>query len=223
MAETVAQIRNQEEKLLEAVVRRQLIRNTTKAANGSRAPAPAIRRTASSWSWACLPRATCMKSGAGAGGGVVTGWPIQTRLVMVIANDATVKAGAFFPMTSKKVSGANIALENRIRRFIWLTPLASSAVAGNVFPIPTIRRVFSEQRGHVGAGIPQIAAIMGCAWRRRVSAGDVRHVLMKTVAVCSWLDRRWYSAIGQKVSAEELGGPQCTRDQWNGGFSRAQR
>src|SRR3989475_1300486 len=48
--------------------------------------------------------------------GVITGLArIQTRLVMIIANDATVKAGAFFPMTAKKVIRAqNIAIENRI-------------------------------------------------------------------------------------------------------------
>src|SRR4029077_8202139 len=48
--------------------------------------------------------------------GVITGrGPLQTRLVMIIANDATVKAGAFFPMTAKKVIRAqNISIENRI-------------------------------------------------------------------------------------------------------------
>src|SRR5439155_23644453 len=48
--------------------------------------------------------------------GVVTGLArIYTRLVMIIANDATVKAGAFFPTTTKKVIRAqNIAIENRI-------------------------------------------------------------------------------------------------------------
>src|SRR5438445_6016329 len=48
--------------------------------------------------------------------GVVSGLArIEKRLVMIIANDATVKAGAFFPMTSKKVIRAqNIAIENRI-------------------------------------------------------------------------------------------------------------
>src|ERR1700757_2824486 len=48
--------------------------------------------------------------------GVITGLArIHTRLVMIIANDATVKAGAFFPMTAKKVIRAqNIALDNRI-------------------------------------------------------------------------------------------------------------
>ena len=53
--------------------------------------------------------------------GVITGLArIQTRLVMIIANDATVKAGAFFPMTAKKVIRAqNISIENRIRLVIW--------------------------------------------------------------------------------------------------------
>src|SRR5436309_15138137 len=48
--------------------------------------------------------------------GVITGLArIHTRLVMIIANDATVKAGAFFPMTAKKVIRAqNIACENRM-------------------------------------------------------------------------------------------------------------
>src|SRR6267143_5247379 len=48
--------------------------------------------------------------------GVVTGLArVHTRLVMLIVNDATVKAGAFFPMTAKKVIRAqNIAIENRI-------------------------------------------------------------------------------------------------------------
>src|ERR1700740_1181756 len=48
--------------------------------------------------------------------GVITGLArIHTRMVMIIANDATVKAGAFFPMTSKKgIRAQNIAIENRI-------------------------------------------------------------------------------------------------------------
>ena len=54
--------------------------------------------------------------GGAPGAGVVTGLGrVSGRLCMIIANDATVKAGAFFPMTAKKVLRAqNIALENRI-------------------------------------------------------------------------------------------------------------
>ena len=54
--------------------------------------------------------------GGAPAGGVVTGLGrIHERLFMIIANDATVKAGAFFPITAKKVIRAqNIAIENRI-------------------------------------------------------------------------------------------------------------
>ena len=63
------------------------------------------------------PRTACTQNHGGApGAGVVTGiGRVQGRLCMIIANDATVKAGAFFPMTAKKVLRAQtIALENRI-------------------------------------------------------------------------------------------------------------
>ena len=69
--------------------------------------------------------------------GVITGLArIHTRMVMIIANDATVKAGAFFPMTSKKVIRAqNIAIENRIPT-IYLVDSAGcfSAAAGRCLP-----------------------------------------------------------------------------------------
>jgi acetyl-CoA carboxylase carboxyltransferase component len=54
--------------------------------------------------------------GGAQGAGVVTGLGrVSGRLCMIVANDATVKAGAFFPMTAKKVLRAQtIALENRI-------------------------------------------------------------------------------------------------------------
>src|SRR5258708_35747381 len=64
--------------------------------------------------------------------GVITGLArVETRMVMIIANDATVKAGAFFPMTSKKVIRAqNIAIENRI-------PTISLVDSAGVFvPLP---------------------------------------------------------------------------------------
>jgi len=81
-----------------------------------------------------------------------------------IANDATVKAGAFFPMTAKKVIRAqNIAigkshsnsLPGRFRRSI-------SAVAEDVFPdTDDFGRVFRNNAVMSAMGIPQITAIMG--------------------------------------------------------------
>jgi 3-methylcrotonyl-CoA carboxylase beta subunit len=73
--------------------------------------------------------------------GVITGMArVETRMVMIIANDATVKAGAFFPMTSKKVIRAqNIAIENRIPT-IYLVDSAGvfCRCRKTCFPTPTI-------------------------------------------------------------------------------------
>ena len=66
--------------------------------------------------------------GGAAAAGVITGLArIQTRLVMIIANDATVKAGAFFPMTAKKVIRAqNISIENRVPTvYLWIRRASS--------------------------------------------------------------------------------------------------
>ena len=68
-------------------------------------------------SWDLTPHTKCIEEWGGApAAGTITGLArVSGRLVMIIANDATVKAGAFFPMTAKKVIRAqNIAIENRI-------------------------------------------------------------------------------------------------------------
>ena len=71
--------------------------------------------------------------------GVVTGiGTVAGRRVMVIANDATVKAGAFFPMTAKKVLRAQrIALENRL-------PLVYLVDSAGVF-LPLQDEVFPDE------------------------------------------------------------------------------
>src|SRR5579863_6409956 len=97
--------------------------------------------------------------------GVITGLGrIHTRLVMIIANDATVKAGAFFPMTSKKVIRAqNIAIENRVPT-IYLVDSAGVflPLQEDVFPdTDDFGRVFRNNAVMSALGIPQIAAIMG--------------------------------------------------------------
>ena len=85
-------------------------------------------------------------------------------LVMIIANDATVKAGAFFPMTAKKVIRAqNIAIENRIPT-IYLVDSAGVflPLQEDVFPdTDDFGRVFRNNAVMSAMGIPQIAAIMG--------------------------------------------------------------
>src|SRR5206468_11923224 len=97
--------------------------------------------------------------------GVITGLArIHTRLAMIIANDATVKAGAFFPMTAKKVIRAqNIAIENRIPT-IYLVDWAGVflPLQADVFPdTDDFGRVFRNNAEMSARGIPKIAAIMG--------------------------------------------------------------
>src|SRR5580698_8260089 len=102
--------------------------------------------------------------GAPAAGVIIGLARIHTRMVMIIANDATVKAGAFFPMTSKKVIRAqNIAIENRIPT-IYLVDSAGVflPLQEDVFPdTDDFGRVFRNNAVMSAMGIPQIAAIMG--------------------------------------------------------------
>jgi 3-methylcrotonyl-CoA carboxylase beta subunit len=144
--------------------------------------------------------------------GVVTGLArIHTRLVMVIANDATVKAGAFFPMTSKKVIRAqNIAIDNRIPT-VYLVDSAGIflPLQEDVFPdTDDFGRVFRNNAVMSAMNIPQIAAIMGMC----VAGGGYLPVMCDHVLMTDGSGlflagpALVQAAIGQKVSAEELGG-----------------
>ncbi len=144
--------------------------------------------------------------------GVITGLArIQTRMVMIIANDATVKAGAFFPMTAKKVIRAqNIAIENHIPT-IYLVDSAGVflPLQEDVFPdTDDFGRVFRNNAVMSAMGIPQIAAIMGMC----VAGGGYLPVMCDHVLMTDGSGlflagpALVQAAIGQKVSAEELGG-----------------
>jgi acetyl-CoA carboxylase carboxyltransferase component len=144
--------------------------------------------------------------------GVITGLGrIDTRSVMVIANDATVKAGAFFPMTAKKVIRAqNIAIENRIPT-VYLVDSAGVflPLQEDVFPdTDDFGRVFRNNAVMSAMGIPQIAAIMGMC----VAGGGYLPVMCDHVLMTDGSGlflagpALVQAAIGQKVSAEELGG-----------------
>ena len=144
--------------------------------------------------------------------GVVTGLArIETRLVMLIVNDATVKAGAFFPMTAKKVIRAqNIAIENRIPT-IYLVDSAGVflPLQEDVFPdTDDFGRVFRNNAVMSAMGIPQIAAIMGMC----VAGGGYLPVMCDNVLMTDGSGlflagpALVQAAIGQKVSAEDLGG-----------------
>src|SRR6266516_289672 len=144
--------------------------------------------------------------------GVVTGLArIHTRLVMIIANDATVKAGAFFPTTTKKVIRAqNIAIENRIPT-IYLVDSAGVflPLQEDVFPdTDDFGRVFRNNAVMSAMGIPQIAAIMGMC----VAGGGYLPVMCDHVLMTDGSGlflagpALVQAAIGQKTSAEDLGG-----------------
>jgi 3-methylcrotonyl-CoA carboxylase beta subunit len=144
--------------------------------------------------------------------GVITGLArVHSRLVMIIANDATVKAGAFFPMTSKKVIRAqNIAIENRIPT-IYLVDSAGVflPLQEDVFPdTDDFGRVFRNNAVMSALGIPQIAAIMGMC----VAGGGYLPVMCDHVLMTDGSGlflagpALVQAAIGQKISAEDLGG-----------------
>ena len=150
--------------------------------------------------------------GGAPGAGVVTGLGrVSGRLCMIIANDATVKAGAFFPMTAKKVLRAQtIALENRIPTLYLVD---SSGVflplQEDVFPdTDDFGRVFRNNAVMSSLGIPQITAIMGMC----VAGGAYLPVMTDTVLMTEGSGlflagpSLVQAAIGQKTGAEELGG-----------------
>jgi 3-methylcrotonyl-CoA carboxylase beta subunit len=150
--------------------------------------------------------------GGAPGAGVVTGLGrVCGRLCMIVANDATVKAGAFFPMTAKKVIRAqNIALENRIPT-LYLVDSAGVflPLQEDVFPdTDDFGRVFRNNAVMSSLGIPQITAIMGMC----VAGGAYLPVMTDTVLMTEGSGlflagpSLVQAAIGQKTDPEELGG-----------------
>jgi acetyl-CoA carboxylase carboxyltransferase component len=150
--------------------------------------------------------------GGAPGAGVVTGLGrVSGRLCMIIANDATVKAGAFFPMTAKKVLRAQtIALENRIPTLYLVD---SSGIflplQEDVFPdTDDFGRVFRNNAVMSSLGIPQITAIMGMC----VAGGAYLPVMTDTILMTEGSGlflagpALVQAAIGQKTDPEDLGG-----------------
>jgi 3-methylcrotonyl-CoA carboxylase beta subunit len=136
---------------------------------------------------------------------------VAGRRVMIIANDATVKAGAFFPMTAKKVIRAqNIAIENRIPT-IYLVDSAGVflPLQEDVFPdTDDFGRVFRNNAVMSAMGIPQITAIMGmCVAGGAYLPVMCDHILMTEGSGLFLAGPALVqAAIGQQASAEELGG-----------------
>ncbi len=136
---------------------------------------------------------------------------VAGRSFMIIANDATVKAGAFFPMTVKKVLRAQrIAMINRLP-LLYLVD--SSGVflplQDEIFPDEDdFGRIFRNNAVLSALGVPQIAAIMGNC----VAGGGYLPVLCDKLLMTEGSGLYLAgpalvkSSIGQEVSHEELGG-----------------
>ncbi len=212
-AELVAQVRNEEEKIREGGGPKAAESQHAKSRLTARERIALLADPGSFFELGLYAAHKMYEEWGGApAAGVITGLArIQSRMVMLIVNDATVKAGAFFPMTSKKVIRAqNIAIENRIPT-IYLVDSAGVflPLQEDVFPdTDDFGRVFRNNAVMSAMGIPQIAAIMGMC----VAGGGYLPVMCDHVLMTDGSGlflagpALVQAAIGQKVSAEELGG-----------------
>ncbi len=149
----------------------------------------------------------CPAAGVVCGIGYVSG-----RQCMIVANDATVKAGAWFPMTAKKnLRAQEIAMENRLP-VIYLVDSAGVylPMQDEIFPDKEhFGRMFRNNAIMSGEGIVQISAIMGAC----VAGGaylpimsDEAMIVDKTGSVFLAGSYLVKSAIGEDVDNETLGG-----------------
>jgi 3-methylcrotonyl-CoA carboxylase beta subunit len=213
LADLVAQIRNEEEKICEGGGAKAVESQHAKSRLTARERIKLLADPGSFFELGLYAAHKMYEEWGGApAAGVITGLArIHTRMVMLIVNDATVKAGAFFPMTSKKVIRAqNIAIENKIP-VIYLVDSAGVflPLQEDVFPdTDDFGRVFRNNAVMSAMGVPQIAAIMGMC----VAGGGYLPVMCDHVLMTDGSGlflagpALVQAAIGQKISAEELGG-----------------
>ncbi len=145
--------------------------------------------------------------------GVITGIGyVSGRQCMIIANDATVKAGAWFPMTGKKnLRAQEIAMENRLP-VIYLVDSAGVflPMQDEIFPDKEhFGRIFRNNAKMSSMGIPQIAAIMGSC----VAGGAYLPIMSDEALIVNETGSIFLAgpylvkaAIGEDVDKETLGG-----------------
>ncbi|GIV02999.1 MAG: acetyl-CoA carboxylase subunit beta [Fimbriimonadales bacterium] len=145
--------------------------------------------------------------------GIVTGLGvISGRICVVVANDATVKGGTYYPMTIRKhLRAQEIALENRL-------PIVYLVDSGGVFlPMQSevfpdkehFGRIFYNQARMSALGIPQIAVVMGMctAGGAYVPAMSDENIIVKGTGTIYLAGPPLVkAATGEEVSPEELGG-----------------
>lgn len=146
-------------------------------------------------------------------GGIVTGVGlVRGRQCMIVANDATVKGGTYYPITVKKhVRAQEIALENRLP-CIYLVDSGGAFLPkqGEVFPDRDhFGRIFRNQAVLSAERIPQLSAVMGMctAGGAYVPAMSDQAVIVNgTGTIFLGGPPLVKAATGEDVSAEELGG-----------------
>src|SRR5579871_2744209 len=151
--------------------------------------------------------------GAAPGAGIVTGVAtIAGRPAVVVANDATVKGGTYYPMTVKKhVRAQQIAFENRLP-CIYLVDSGGAflPLQADVFPDRDhFGRIFFNQARMSAERIPQIAVVMGSctAGGAYVPAmSDETIIVNGTGTIFLAGPPLVRAATGEEVTAEELGG-----------------
>lgn len=147
------------------------------------------------------------------GAGVITGiGKVSERTCMIVANDATVKAGAWFPMTAKKnLRAQEIAIENHLP-LIYLVDSAGVylPMQDEIFPDKEhFGRIFRNNAIISAKGIPQIAAIMGSC----VAGGAYLPIMSDEALIVDGTGSVFLAgsylvkaAIGENVDNETLGG-----------------
>ncbi len=150
--------------------------------------------------------------GCPAGGVIVVLGYVQSKMVIVVANDATVKAGAWFPITGKKnLRAQEIALENRVP-ILYLVDSAGVylPMQDEIFPDKEhFGRIFRNNAILSSKGITQISAIMGSC----VAGGaylpimsDEAMIVDKTGSIFLAGSYLVKAAIGEDIDNETLGG-----------------
>jgi acetyl-CoA carboxylase carboxyltransferase component len=154
-----------------------------------------------------------MYDGAAPAAGIVTGiGVVEGRECVIVANDATVKGGTYFPLTVKKhLRAQEIAEQNRLP-CLYLVDSGGAflPLQDEVFPDRDhFGRIFFNQAQMSAKGIPQIAVVMGSctAGGAYVPAmADETIIVRGTGTIFIGGPPLVKAATGQEVSAEELGG-----------------
>jgi acetyl-CoA carboxylase carboxyltransferase component len=154
-----------------------------------------------------------MHDGAAPGAGIVTGiGPVEGRLCVVVANDATVKGGSYLPETVKKhLRAQEIALENRLP-CLYLVDSGGAylPLQAEVFPDRDhFGRIFYNQARMSALGIPQVAVVMGSCTAGGAyipAMSDETVIVRGTGTIFLGGPPLVQAATGEIVSAEDLGG-----------------